>query len=73
MILNSPHSILVAVITKARHKIKRGSQYIVTDHEIIIKRDAKLQIARREQFLAQCKAKHQQVIIDKIQKLCDYR
>ena len=58
---------------KARHKIEGGNRRVATDHGVITKRDAKLRIAGREQFLAQCKAKRQQVIIDKIQRLGDYR
>ena len=58
---------------KARHKIEGGNRCVATDHGVITKRDAKLRIAGREQFLAQCKAKHQQVIINKIQRLGDYR
>jgi hypothetical protein len=58
---------------KARHKIEGGTRRVATNHGVIKKGDAKLRIAGRAAFLAQCKAKRQQGIIDKINKLGDYR
>ena len=60
-------------IRKARHKKKRSQPRVQTDYGVITKRDGKLRIAGRAQFLAQEKAKRQQVILDKMNKLGDYR
>jgi hypothetical protein len=60
-------------IRKARHKKEGSQRRVQTDHGVITKGDAKLRIAGRAQFLAQQKAQRQQVIIDKINKLGDYR
>ena len=51
----------------------RGSRRVQTDHGVISKGDTKLRIAGRAAFLAQEKQLHQQNIIDKINKLSEYR
>jgi hypothetical protein len=58
---------------KARHKIEGGNRRVPTHHGVILKGDARLRIAGRAQFLAQEKAKRQQALIDKINRLGDYR
>jgi hypothetical protein len=54
---------------KARHKIEGGARRVATHHGVISKGDAKLRIAGRAQYLAQEKAKRQQALIKKIEKL----
>ena len=60
-------------IRQLRHKRDGGSRRVQTDHGVISKGDAKLRIAGRAAFLAQEKQLHQQNIIDKINKLGEYR
>src|SRR5580692_3421468 len=60
-------------IRKARHKKEGSQRRVQTDYRVITKGDGKLRIAGRAQFLAQEKAKRQQVILDKMNKLGDYR
>jgi hypothetical protein len=54
---------------KARHKIEGGARRVATHHGVITKGDARLRIAGRAQYLAQEKAKRQQALIKKIEKL----
>jgi hypothetical protein len=58
---------------KARHKIEGGNRRVSTQHGVILKGDARLRMAGRAQFLAQEKAKRQQALIDKINRLGEYR
>ena len=60
-------------IRQLRHKRDGGSRRVQTDHGVISKGDTKLRIAGRAAFLAQEKQLHQQNIIDKINKLSEYR
>jgi hypothetical protein len=54
---------------KARHKIEGAARQVATHHGVISKGDVKLHITRRAQYLAQEKAKRQQALIKRIEKL----
>jgi hypothetical protein len=58
---------------KARYKIEGGNRRMPTYYGVILKGDTRLCIAGRTQFLAQEKAKRQQALINKINRLGDYR
>jgi hypothetical protein len=60
-------------IRKAKHKKEGSQRRVQTDYGVITKGDGRLRIAGRAQFLAQEKARRQQVILDKVNKLADYR
>ena len=60
-------------IRKAKHKKEGSQRRVQTDYGVITKGDGRLRIAGRAQFLAQEKTRRQQVILDKVNKLADYR
>ena len=60
-------------IRRLQHKQDGGSRRVQTNHGVISKGDAKLRIAGRAAFLVQEKQLRQQNIIDKINKLGEYR
>ena len=58
---------------KKRHKKEGGQRHLQIDHSVIHKRDAKLHITGRDQYLAQEKARRQAEMTAKIDKLGAYR